>query len=74
MRAASIGAGVSAVAMGACGYLLSDRAILFFTAILVARRWWHWRGSDAAGVLPWPAPLQHEQHATLEVGFRHPDH
>src|SRR4029077_593515 len=34
-RFASIGAGVSALAMGACGYLLSDRAILFFTAILV---------------------------------------
>jgi len=34
-RFASIGAGVSAVAMGACGYLMSDRAILFLTAILV---------------------------------------
>jgi MFS family permease len=34
-RFASIGAGVSAVAMGACGYWLSDRAILFLTAILV---------------------------------------
>jgi MFS family permease len=34
-RFASIGAGVSAVAMGACGYWLSDRSILFLTAILV---------------------------------------
>jgi MFS family permease len=34
-RFASIGAGVSAVAMGACGYLVSDRAIFFFTAMLV---------------------------------------
>jgi MFS family permease len=34
-RFASIGAGVSAAAMGACGYLVSDRAILFLTAILV---------------------------------------
>jgi len=34
-RFASIGAGVSAAAMGACGYLLSDQAILFLTAILV---------------------------------------
>jgi MFS family permease len=34
-RFASIGAGVSAAAMGACGYWLSDRSILFLTAILV---------------------------------------
>jgi MFS family permease len=34
-RFASIGAGVSAAAMGACGYLVSDRSILFLTAILV---------------------------------------
>jgi MFS family permease len=34
-RFGSIGAGVSAAAMGACGYWLSDRAILFLTAILV---------------------------------------
>jgi len=34
-RFASIGAGISFVAMGACGSLLSDRAILYFTAILV---------------------------------------
>jgi MFS family permease len=34
-RFASIGAGISAVAMGACGYWLSDRSILFLTAILV---------------------------------------
>jgi MFS family permease len=34
-RFASIGAGVSAAAMGACGYLVSDRAILFLTALLV---------------------------------------
>src|SRR5215470_8767061 len=34
-RFASIGAGVSAAAMGACGYLLSDQAILFMTAMLV---------------------------------------
>jgi MFS family permease len=33
-RFASIGAGVSAAAMGACGYWLSDRSILFLTAIL----------------------------------------
>jgi MFS family permease len=62
-RFASIGAGVSAVAMGACGYLLSDRAILFFTAILIvpalfaltrvrtsatARRDWRERGGQPA--------------------------
>jgi MFS family permease len=35
-RFASIGAGVSAAAMGACGYWLSDRSILFLTAILVS--------------------------------------
>src|SRR5215468_12532883 len=34
-RFGSIGAGVSAAAMGACGYWLSDRSILFLTAILV---------------------------------------
>ena len=34
-RFASIGAGVSAAAMGACGYWLSDRSILFLSAILV---------------------------------------
>src|SRR5215475_5669245 len=34
-RFASIGAGVSAAAIGACGYWLSDRSILFLTAILV---------------------------------------
>ena len=34
-RFASIGAGAAAVAMGACGYLFSDRAIFFLTALLV---------------------------------------
>jgi MFS family permease len=34
-RFASIGSGVAAAAMGACGYLLSSQAVFFLTAILV---------------------------------------
>jgi predicted MFS family arabinose efflux permease len=34
-RFASIGNGLAAAAMGACGYLLSNRAVFFLTAILI---------------------------------------
>jgi MFS family permease len=35
-RCASIGNGVAAAAMGACGYLVSDQAVFFLTAVLAA--------------------------------------
>jgi predicted MFS family arabinose efflux permease len=35
-RFASIGSGIAAAGMGACGYLLSNQAVFLFTAVLVA--------------------------------------
>ncbi|HEY7300243.1 MAG TPA: MFS transporter [Xanthobacteraceae bacterium] len=66
-RFASIGNGVAAAMMGACGYLLSNQAVFFLTAALVAPAvlaLWYIRTGD---VVP---PASQSSCATPKVGLR----
>jgi predicted MFS family arabinose efflux permease len=70
-RFASIGVGFSAVAMGACGKWVSDRSILFLTAILVIPALFALARVRTRGMKPIIEPTAQPAENTSEISARH---